>query len=674
LNEKIRVLTIHNRLHLGGPIFIVAYLTKYLPADIYETKLVMGPPLPDEISADFFLEKENVPFILVKEMIRSVDPLNDIKAFIKIRKIIKEFKPHIVHTHTAKAGTLGRLAAWSCGVPVTFHTFHGHVFHSYFSAPVNFGIKLFERTLARFTSRIVTISEKQKLEICGEFNIVSPDRCPVIPLGFDLDKFRENPEERRTTFREKYSLQDDEVAIGIIGRFAPIKNHMLLFRAIKLLKHQQPGLYSKLVIFCVGDGELKSEFQSFLDTENIQYSEIERKFSGGGVIFTSWVRQVEIIMPGFDLVVLTSDNEGTPLSLIEAQAAGVAVLSTEVGGVEDVVNKGETGWLVPKNDPQALMETITLALSNKQTLAEKGKNGRDWVLQKFSYQRLVDDTHEHYQRILQQKSLKKHFSVPDSGKKPRVSIITVCKNRLDLLKDTIKSVAIQDYENIEYIIVDASSTDGTVDYISTHPSVNKYLSEPDEGIYDAMNKGLSMATGDIIAFLNSDDKYVNPNVISTVVETFIKKQSQAVYGDIIYVSENKAGKIKRYWKSGNYRINSFQKGWMPPHPAFFVQKKIFDKYGNFNSSLSLAGDYELMLRFIHFHGIFVDYLPKILVSMRSGGASNQSLNNRLTANKQDRQAWEVNNLEPYFFTIWLKPFRKLPQWLLPGWRVPNTNF
>jgi glycosyltransferase involved in cell wall biosynthesis len=665
LEKKIRVLTIHNRLHLGGPIFIIAYLTKYLPSEIYETKLVMGPPLPDEISADFFLKNENLSYIVIKEMIRSVDPLNDIRAFLKIRKIIKEFRPHVVHTHTAKAGTLGRLAAWSCGVPVTFHTFHGHVFHSYFSAPVNFSIKLFERTLAHFTTRVVTISDKQKLEICEGFKILSPDRCPVIPLGFDLDKFGTNTKDRRADFRKEYNLKNDELAVGIIGRFAPIKNHMLLFKAVTLIQSQQPDYFKKVVIFCIGDGELKADFQKFLVVNNVPFSDYKRLFTGGGIVFTSWVKQIEQILPGLDLVVLTSDNEGTPLSLIEAQAAGVPVLSTNVGGVEDVLIDKETGWLTPKGDAQVFADGILYAIINKHLLPQMGQKGLFWVNKEFSYNRLVADTDRMYRWNLRDKKITIPNLPSETLNLPKVTIITVCKNRKELISEAIKSVERQNYPNIEYIVIDGGSTDGTVEIISSHTRVNKYISEPDNGIYDAMNKGIRLASGEIIAFLNSDDSYYTNNIISEIVLLFQIRNADAIYGDIIYIDKDQE-KIKRYWKAGDYRHNSFKWGWMPPHPAFFMRTNIFLKYGLFQEDLTLSADYELMLRLIHYHGIFIDYLPKIIVKMRLGGASNQNFLNRLIANKQDRMAWVKNKIKPNVFTILLKPLRKLPQWFLPS--------
>jgi glycosyltransferase involved in cell wall biosynthesis len=559
-------------------------------------------------------------------------------------------------------------------VPVTIHTFHGHVFHSYFSPPVNFAIRVFEKTLAKFTSRIITISEQQKHEICQIYKIVSPDKCPVIPLGLDLGKFNFDRENRRNRFRSEYQLGEDEIALGIIGRFAPIKNHLLLFHAITLLKNQFPALYEKMILFCIGDGEMKTDFTTYLNNHNISYSDLQRTFKGGGVVFTSWVKNVDVILPGMDLVVLTSDNEGTPLSLIEAQAAGVAVLSTDVGGVRDVVLHEETGWLVPKSSPESICSTLVNLLNHPIQLNSAGKKGRKWVLNEFSYQRLIGDTEQLYHRLHKKRNKRNPLNAEkEVGYLPKVSIITVCKNRLTTLKDTVESVKLQNYPNIEYIVIDANSTDGTKEFLQKFSGIDKFISESDKGIYDAMNKGIRLSNGEIIAFLNSDDYYTTPDVISCVVKQFKESKADAVYGDIIYINESRKD-IKRYWKAGRYRFNSFKWGWMPPHPAFFVKKEAINKYGNFIDSLTLSADYEMMLRLIHYHGILIEYLPKVLVSMRIGGASNQNISNRLMANKQDKMAWKYNRIKPNLVTTWLKPLRKLPQWLFPKWRVGKIDF
>ena len=246
---------------------------------------------------------------------------------------------------------------------------------------------------------------------------------------------------------------------------------------------------------------------------------------------------------------------------------------------------------------------------------------------------------------------------------PIVSIITVSYNSEATIESTLKCVAEQDYPRIEHIIVDGRSSDNTLAIINMYPHVAKIISEKDKGIYDAMNKGLLMATGEIIGILNSDDFYISPDVISLVVQTMHSENADALYADLVYVAANDTSKKLRRWTSGPFNRKKFLFGWMPPHPTFFVKRSCYETAGNFNMELKSAADYELMLRFLYKYEITPAYLPKVIVKMRAGGNSNASLRNRIKANLEDRKAWQLNNLKPYFFTTWLKPLRKLPQFV-----------
>jgi glycosyltransferase involved in cell wall biosynthesis len=247
----------------------------------------------------------------------------------------------------------------------------------------------------------------------------------------------------------------------------------------------------------------------------------------------------------------------------------------------------------------------------------------------------------------------------------KISIITVTYNSQDTLEETILSVLNQDYPEIEYIIVDGMSTDGTADIIRKYRErIGKFVSEKDNGLYDAMNKGINMATGEVIGFLHSDDFYANHQVISRYAQLFDREKCDAVYSDLYYVSRNDTSKVIRKWKSGTFTPGAFLNGWMPPHPTFFARKKIFDLYGGFDPALKSAADYELMLRFIEKNGIRISYLPEFTVKMRVGGKSNVSLKNRVNANREDRLAWKMNGLKPRFYTLYLKPFRKIFQYLI----------
>jgi glycosyltransferase involved in cell wall biosynthesis len=244
----------------------------------------------------------------------------------------------------------------------------------------------------------------------------------------------------------------------------------------------------------------------------------------------------------------------------------------------------------------------------------------------------------------------------------KVSIITIAYNAEETISDTIKSVINQSYENIEYIIVDGASKDKTVSIVRSFGfKVSKFISEPDKGIYDAMNKGLALATGDIIGILNADDIYADSNVITDVVKKFEVEKAEGLYADLVYVKREDTNKITRYWRSGNYSKGKFLKGWMPPHPTFFVKREIYEKYGNFNLDLRSAADYEIMLRFIHKHEIKITYLPRVITKMRVGGQSNVTLKNRIKANKEDREAWRINGLKPGVFTMIRKPLSKVGQ-------------
>jgi glycosyltransferase len=244
----------------------------------------------------------------------------------------------------------------------------------------------------------------------------------------------------------------------------------------------------------------------------------------------------------------------------------------------------------------------------------------------------------------------------------KVSIITVSLNAAKSIADTLNSVASQSYSNIEHIVIDGGSTDGTQDIVNQFPHVAKFIAEKDEGLYFAMNKGLALATGDIIAMLNADDFYTHTGIISKVVNSFINQQVDALYGDLVYVNAD-FSKIIRNWKAGSFSLAKFYQGWMVPHPTFFVKREFYERLGYFDTSLKYAADYELMLRFMFKQKIKTFYIPETLVVMKSGGKSNASFKNRWAINREDRKAWSINHLQPHLFTLILKPLRKLTQYI-----------
>ena len=245
----------------------------------------------------------------------------------------------------------------------------------------------------------------------------------------------------------------------------------------------------------------------------------------------------------------------------------------------------------------------------------------------------------------------------------KISVITVCKNSGKTIRQTIESVQSQTFKNIEHIFCDGGSSDDTTDIIKSVGGEKATLLEgTDNGIYDAINKGIKNATGDVIAILNSDDFYCDENVLEKVAKTF-SNGTESVYGDLIYVNQQNTNKIVRYWKTGQYTPNNFLWGWTVPHPALFIRKSVYDKYGLYNESYKIAGDYDLILRLLYKHKISAKYIPEVLVKMRTGGASNGSLAKNVKVHKEDVLAWENNGIKPNFLTLWLKPMRKMGQYL-----------
>lgn len=244
----------------------------------------------------------------------------------------------------------------------------------------------------------------------------------------------------------------------------------------------------------------------------------------------------------------------------------------------------------------------------------------------------------------------------------KISIITVSYNSAATIRDTLDSVRQQRYPAVEHIVIDGASTDDTVGIVRQYEHVGPCVCEPDRGLYDAMNKGIRLATGDVVGILNSDDFYAHTEVLAHVAGLFERPGTQAVYGDLKYVHPRAPHRTVRYWRSGRYRREQFRMGWMPPHPTFFVRREHYERLGGYDLDFRTAADYELMLRFLYKHRLPAVYLPEVLVHMRTGGLSNASLRQRWHANREDHRAWIKNGLRPALYTMWLKPLRKIPQY------------
>jgi glycosyltransferase involved in cell wall biosynthesis len=391
-----KVLRIINRFNLGGPTYNVAYLSKYLAPE-YETLLVGGIQDKNEASSDYITSKLGLEPIIIDEMQREINGVNDLLAYRKISKIIKEFKPDIVHTHASKAGFLGRYAAINNKVPVIVHTFHGHIFHSYFNKYKTRFFKNIERTLAKNTSKIIAISNKQLYELADIHQIAPKEKFAVIPLGFDLERFQNHYDTKRDSFRKEYNLSENEIAISIIGRLVPVKNHRFFIDSIKYAKEHTN---KKIRAFIVGDGDLLYDLKEYVNRIGLSYSTTDNKKQQTDICFTSWIKDADYVFAGSDIVALTSLNEGTPVSLIEAQAANKPIICTSVGGIEDVVMSGTTALLSPTNEIIPFSENLCKLITNDKLRLEMGQSGYDFVKQRYHYSRLVNDMKELYESLL----------------------------------------------------------------------------------------------------------------------------------------------------------------------------------------------------------------------------------------------------------------------------------
>lgn len=245
---------------------------------------------------------------------------------------------------------------------------------------------------------------------------------------------------------------------------------------------------------------------------------------------------------------------------------------------------------------------------------------------------------------------------------PDITIITPVWNNSDTIGDSIRSIAKQT-KSCQHILVDGGSTDGTIELIENEKATDAILiSEPDHGMYDAINKGINLATGDVIGVLNSDDFYPANDILEQVAQTFSAPAIDACYGDLHYVDKVDTTKVVRNWRSGDYKRENFFRGWMPPHPTFFLRRRLYQKYGGYRLDMGTAADYELMLRMLLKYGANADYIPQVMVHMRNDGMSNASLKNRIKANRNDRKAWRVNDITPRPWTLMAKPLGKLGQW------------
>jgi glycosyltransferase involved in cell wall biosynthesis len=390
-NNKPKILRIITRLNIGGPAIHAILLSGSLNEDGYRDILIAGEANDSEGDMRYLAKERNVAPVIIREMSREINFRKDFTALLKLYKLMRKERPDIVHTHTAKAGALGRIAAVMAGVPIRIHTFHGHIFDGYFNVIKSKIFLIIERLLAFFTSIIVTISEKVREEMVFKLKVTAADKCIVIPLGLDLDKFLA-VKTRGGDFLKEIGSDRDTILIGIIGRLVPIKNHALFLDSVSMFLRDKPSGYNvKFPI--IGDGEERRRLEEYVSTKGLN----------GAVIFTGWVEELASVYSDLDVVVLTSLNEGTPVALIEAMASGKAVISTTVGGVTELIENGENGLLVESRDTYGLSRAMLRLAEDPMLRAKLGNRAREDVKNKYSKQRLVKDIEGLYGKFLKEK-------------------------------------------------------------------------------------------------------------------------------------------------------------------------------------------------------------------------------------------------------------------------------
>jgi len=400
-DKKIKILRMIARLNVGGPAIHVHLLTKGIDPDRFQSLLVTGKISPQEGDMSYLFDSLDKKPIIIPELQREISLMLDLKALIRIFKILRREKPDVIHTHTAKAGTSARLAAMTYNLVSDkkvklVHTFHGHVFEGYFSRKKSLMFIWIERLLARGTDVIIAISETQKTALADKHRIAPAEKIKIIPLGFDLESFL-HCSALKGQFRKSLGLEDDVVLIGIIGRMVPIKHHKMFFKAARIFVEENPGIRVKFIV--VGDGELRDDLETYCQ----KFGMAEK------VHFCGWMKDLPPVYADLDILALTSMNEGTPVSIIESMAASVPVISTDVGGVRDLLGAEdgsppsdgfkicERGILCQKNDAKGLANGLTyLTVNHTRENQELLTRARLFVEKKFSQKRLLNDIESLY--------------------------------------------------------------------------------------------------------------------------------------------------------------------------------------------------------------------------------------------------------------------------------------
>ncbi len=378
--RPIRVLRLIARLNVGGPALHVALLTARLGPPEYESILVCGSVGAEEGDMRYYAESLGVEPIIIPELGRALHPARDLVTLWKVYRLIRRLRPDVVHTHTAKAGFVGRLAARLAGVPIIVHTFHGHVFQGYFGKRQTQLFLWLERLIGRMTDVILTLTGDLRDELADVYRIAPKEKIRILPLGLDLEPYARTP--RRTgDFRRAWGIPPAAPLAGIVGRMVPIKNHDLFLRAAAAVKRALPEAHFVII----GDGETRAAAEAQVEALGLR----------GAVTFTGWQRDVAPAYADMDVLVISSDNEGTPTAVIQALAGGCPVVCTAVGGIPDLLEGGALGALVPPGDEAALAGAMIAALQEPPDVSA----AQAAMLDRYSADRLIRDMDTLYRSL-----------------------------------------------------------------------------------------------------------------------------------------------------------------------------------------------------------------------------------------------------------------------------------
>jgi glycosyltransferase involved in cell wall biosynthesis len=383
--KRVKILRIQSRICIGGPALHTELLSRYLPTSYYSTLLIGGAVDKGELSRLEEMQAKGLRVAPIAQMHRNINLIKDLQALIAVYRIIRKEKPTIVCTHTSKAGAVGRTAALLAGVPLIFHTFHGHAFSGYFSRPAVFLFLMIERLLARFTARIIAISPTQLKELTEKYHVAPINRFTMIRLGFELENFQQLPHTH--ALKARLGLAENDRLIAVIGRLVPIKNVEAALAILQQLQHESPRYHLAIV----GDGTERARLENICSSFGLSPF----------VHFIGWVQQTTEIYAGVDLLLLTSLNEGTPVAIIEAMAASVPVVAANVGGVPDLINDNETGKLFDVKNPVAAAFAISKIFKDQAFRRLIIKNALQFVHHNYHYTHLIHEMDSLYRHHLE---------------------------------------------------------------------------------------------------------------------------------------------------------------------------------------------------------------------------------------------------------------------------------